>query len=223
MCGRFTLTQPVKVIAKLFELDELPEEFEPRYNVAPSQLVAVVGLKPGGERRGLVRMRWGFVPRWANGPNDGPKPINAKAETVATNAAFRQSFKDRRCLIPTDGFYEWDRLSSTAKQPYLFRPRGEPAAFAGIWDVWRGGAEPLYTCAIITTDANEVVGRFHDRMPAILTKDQFAPWLAATTSADKLLSLLRPLPAADLEAIAVSTRVNSARNEGPECLERAVE
>ena len=142
-------------------------------------------------------MRWGFVPRWAKDPKSGPKPINAKAETVATNAAFRASFRDRRCLIPMTGFYEWVHHPGK-KQPYLFRPRLEPVAFAGIWDIWHGPTEPLYTCAIITVPANDVVMPIHDRMPAILTADQFDPWLSTTATVAELQALLRPFLADEL-------------------------
>jgi len=219
MCGRYALTADSGQIAQWFDLEE-PPMVSVRYNVAPSQLVAVVGLKPGGLRRGLVLMRWGFVPRWSKDPNSGPKPINAKSETIATNAAFRTSFRDRRCLIPMTGFYEWDRREGK-KQPYHFRTLPEPTAFASIWDLWYGPTEPLYTCAIITVAANDVVEPYHDRMPAILRKDHFDTWLCTTATVGELQSLLRPFPADELGSRAVSPTVNSAKNDGLECLESA--
>ena len=119
-----------------FDLPE-PPPLPPRYNVAPSQIVAVVGRKPDSAKRGLVLMSWGFVPRWAKDPRTGPQPINAQAETVASKAPFRDSFRDRRCLIPTDGFFEWETRDGT-KRPHYFRPTFAPVAFAGIWIIWKG-------------------------------------------------------------------------------------
>src|SRR5262245_425678 len=150
MCGRFTLTKTAKAVADLFALPEPPAELKPRYNVAPRQLVAVVGLKRDGVTRGLIHVGWGFVPSWANGPNDGHRPINARAEAVANRHPFKDSFREKRCLVPADGFYEW-AAEGGRKQAYHFRLKsGEPFAFAGVWDCWRGeGGSPLLTCAII--------------------------------------------------------------------------
>jgi len=216
MCGRFNLSENPRTIARHFGLADVPD-LRPRYNVAPSQPVAVVGLKPGGVARGLVLMRWGLVPRWA-GSDDGPKPINARAETVLDRPTFRDSFRQRRCLIPASGFYEW-RKAGGRKQPYHVRRRdGLPLAFAGLWDRWDGPNGPLFTCCIITTAANDLVKPLHDRMPAILGPEDFARWLDPVARPDQLLPLLRPCSSDVLEAVPVGTAVNSPKNDGPECL-----
>jgi putative SOS response-associated peptidase YedK len=190
MCGRYTITAPREAVAKAFGLPDVPN-LDPRYNVAPSQLVAVVGLKPDGKTRGLALLKWGFVPRWAKDSESGPKPVNAKAETVATKAPFKDSFRDRRCLIPADGFYEW-RAEGGEKVAHHFRLRGGGVfAFAGVWDAWQGeGRAPLRTCALITVPPNEVVRPFHDRMPAILLPTQYDLWLDNDTPEGELLGVL---------------------------------
>ncbi len=217
MCGRYTFTMTAAELAEWYGVDP-PADHAPRYNVAPSQLVAVVGRKAGTARRGLVRMRWGFVPRWAADPDAGPKPINAKAETVFTSPAFRLSARDRRCLLPADGFYEWAEVGGK-KRAIHFRPAAVPVAFAGVWDVWRpaGGGDPLYTCAVVTVPANDAVRPFHHRMPAVLPAAAFAPWLDPAATPGLLAALLRPYPLA-LSAAPVGPAVNSPRSDGPECL-----
>ena len=226
MCGRYLFLEgPADLIgefglsAAAGDLPELP----PQYNVAPSQLVAVVGAKPRGAGRGLVRMRWGFVPRWAADPNNGPRPINAKSETAATNPAFRDSFRLRRCLIPASGFYEW-HCTPASKVPHAFRPAdGKPLAFAGLWDVWGAGTpSPLYTCTILTVPANAATKFCHDRMPAILSRDCYAAWLDAATPVDDARAMLTSAPDALLTVTALAPTVNSVRNAGPECLTAAV-
>jgi putative SOS response-associated peptidase YedK len=220
MCARYTLFSPGAAIAKWFHLAEVPG-LEPRYNVAPSQLVAVVGTKASGTGRGLALFRWGFVPHWAAGPN-GPRPVNAKAETVAEKPSFRDSFRHRRCLIPADGFYEW-RTSPQGKQPLFYRLKGgELMALAGIWDVWPGPTEKLFTCAIITTPANTLVEPVHDRMPAILPSEMWDVWLKpAEADPARLLSVLQPFPAERMEVVPASPVVNNSRHEGPDCLAAA--
>jgi putative SOS response-associated peptidase YedK len=220
MCARFTLTTSPAEVAGFFGLDPgLTAGLVPRYNVAPAQLVAVVGLKPDGKTRGLALLRWGFVPRWAADPDSGPRPVNAKAETVATRAPFKDSFRDRRCLVPADGFYEW-LAEGGKKVARHFRLRSDgPFAFAGVWDSWQqDGREPVRTCALITVPANEAVRPVHDRMPAILTPDRFDSWLNPATPLPALLALLIPLPADLLEAVRVGPAVNRVANDGPECL-----
>ncbi len=143
MCGRFTLAADPRTLARAFDIPDVPE-MDPKYNVAPSQVIAVVGLKPDGKRRGLARLRWGLVPHWAQSPTDGPRPINLQAESVAYK--FGSLLRDRRCLIPADGFYEW-KTEGKKKNPQRFTlASGEPFGFAGLWDVWGEGAEKLVTC-----------------------------------------------------------------------------
>jgi putative SOS response-associated peptidase YedK len=216
MCARFTLHSPAELVARRFGLLQAPQ-LEPRYNVAPSQLVAVIGTRAGGGR-GLAMFRWGFVPNWAADAK-GPRPVNAKVETLAEKPTFRDSFRERRCLIPADGFYEW-RTTPDGKKPLFYRLKsGELMALAGVWDVWRGPTDKLFTCAIIITPCNSLIEPVHDRMPAILPPTEWERWLdpALTDSAD-LLPLLRPYPAEEMEAISVSTAVNSSRHEGADCL-----
>jgi putative SOS response-associated peptidase YedK len=218
MCGRFTLSKPVRAVADLFRLAEPPAELRPRYNVAPSQLIAVVGLKPDGRTRGLAQLRWGFVSRHSDTPNPKVRPINAKAESVAYREPFRESFRDRRCLVPTDGFYEWSSRDG-AKAAYHFRPPGnELMAFAGVWDRWDGPGGPILSCAILTVAAVAPVKEYHDRMPLILPPDRWDAWLDPASKVADLMPLLSPPPPGYLEAVRVGSAVNSPRNDGPECL-----
>lgn len=177
MCGRFVLDTPDPVLAQHFRL-VAPPGLPPRYNVAPQQLVAVVGRKPDGVSRGLIRVRWGLVPHWAAAADGGFAPINAKAETVDRLPTFREAVRSKRCLIPASGFYEW-KADGKRKTPHLFRPAaGGVLAFAGLWDRWPG-PPPLLSCCIVTTTANAVVRPFHDRMPVILDPKDYDTWLDA--------------------------------------------
>ena len=219
MCARYTLVVPDGEFQEHFELLS-PPGLQPRYNIAPSQPVAVVGLKADGSARGLVRMNWGFVPRWAKSPTDGPRPVNAKAETVRTSAPFRASFRDRRCLIPATGYFEW-LSDDTGKVPYLFHKRdGGPFAFAGIWDLWKptDGSPPLFTCAIITVEANRTCRLIHNRMPAILEKENYSDWLDSRRPTDAIHELLRSAPDDYLAMRPVNRIVNKAMNNVPDCL-----
>jgi len=217
VCARYTLFTPGYEIAELFELSQVPD-LTPRYNVAPSQLVAVIGTKAGGGGRGLAMFRWGFVPHWANAPT-GPRSVNAKAETIAELPAFRDAFRQRRCLIPADGFYEW-RDTPDGKKPLFYRLRaGKVMALAGIWDCWPGPTEKLFTCAIVTTTANSAVEPVHDRMPVILPREDWDTWLnPAEQESAKLRPILKPYPAEEMEILPVNPVVNNSRHEGPDCL-----
>lgn len=217
MCGRFTIRTSPREVAQLFEVDELPL-FAPRYNVAPSQSVLAARLRSDGSRE-LVPLTWGFVPSWSKDPNSGNRPINIRSETALERPMFRAALRQRRCLIAADGFFEW-LTQGKAKQPYYFqRADGRPFGFAGIWESWRGEGRVLETCALFTTSANETVAPIHDRMPVILAPADFATWLDPTNEDPQtLVSLLRPLPAAELTAQPVSPLVNSPRNDGPECI-----
>ena len=221
MCGRFTLSTATEDVARTFEVPDF-KPLQPRYNVAPSQLVAVIGLKPDGKTRGMIRVTWGFVPHWANDPAAGPKPINAKAETIRWKAPFADSFREKRCVIPADGFFEWG-VEGKKKVAHHFRMTGGgPFAFAGIWDVWKGeGHPPIVSCAIITVPANDLVKPFHDRMPAILNPRDIASWLAHDTPEAGLHGMLTPYPAGLMEAVRVGPAVNKVANDGPECLSPA--
>jgi putative SOS response-associated peptidase YedK len=219
MCGRYALYTPAEAMVRLFGLSSAAD-IEPRYNVAPTQPVAVVRADPSNRRR-LDLLRWGLVPFWASDLAIGNRMINARGETVAEKPAFRQAYRKRRCLIPADGFYEWQK-TSTGKQPWFISPeRGGPLAFAGLWERWddRGRAEPVETCTIITTAANAALAPVHDRMPVILPEQAWTLWLDSATDAPALADLLAPAPEDLLSRRPVSRRVNTPANDGPELLE----
>jgi putative SOS response-associated peptidase YedK len=172
VCARFTLYTEGRLIAERFQLATLPS-LKPRYNIAPSQPLPVIGTKAGGQGRGLAMFRWGFIPNWAQ-DDKGMRPVNARSESIVGSAMFAESFRKRRCLVPADGFYEW-RTEGKRKLPVHFRLKDRaPFAFAGIWDVWKGSSGSVFTCAILTTKPNELTATVHDRMPVILSRDDEA-------------------------------------------------
>lgn len=219
MCGRFNLHSRMNLLLQQFAVEDAPTELLPRYNVAPSQDVLVIRQQDG--RRRIDPMRWGLIPAWAKDPKVGYTMINARSETAAEKPSFRAAMKYRRCLIPADGFYEWKREGKN-KQPYLFRRADElPFAFAGLWEGWDQGTGPIETCTILTTSANELMATIHDRMPVILSPNDYATWLNPDErDAAKLTYLFEPIPADDFVAYPVNPIVNNARNEGPQCMER---
>ena len=225
MCGRFALGATPEAVAELFSLPAVPVIPKPRYNIAPSQDVAVVALRRTGERA-LGMAKWGLVPGWANSPTEGTRPANARAETVATSPVFRDPFRRKRCLVPVSGFYEWrpGPKPSSPRTPYHFRLRsGGPFALAGLWDVWGAGAEKLVTCCTITVPPNAVVAPVHDRMPLVVPREHFDRWLDPATPVARLLAMLVPYPAAEMEAVRVGRAVGNVRNEGPGLIEPAPE
>ncbi len=217
MCGRYSLTSPVESVVQLFALDARPN-LPPRYNIAPTQEVAVLRTEGGARTLGL--MRWGLVPAWAKAVSIGAKMINARAETVAKKPTFRSAFKRRRCLIPADGFYEWQARGRGPKQPYrVTLLEGLPFAFAGLWEAWQEpGGDELASCAIITTKANQLLQEIHPRMPVILDSTDYGQWLDVD-SATPVQSLLRPAPDDWLMAYPVSTRINNVRYDDAACIE----
>jgi putative SOS response-associated peptidase YedK len=218
MCGRYRLSRAKEIIAEHFDIpDEV--EWSPRYNIAPAQRVAVVRQNPEHPVRQFSVMRWGLIPYWAKDANIGYKMINARAETVAEKPAYRESFKNRRCLIPADGFYEWKREGKT-KQPFHFGMHDDSIfAFAGIGDRWKNPqGEVIETCSIITTTPNALLADVHDRMPVILPVDDYDLWLdPGFKHTDDLKELLRPYDATLMRRYPVSTRVNLVKNDDPEC------
>lgn len=222
MCGRFTRSSPPQAIA-----DELGMPVEtiasatPRFNVCPSEEVLVVarGAREDGEAMRAGMMRWGLVPWFARDPKAGPRAINARAETLATNRTFRDAFARRRCLVVADGFYEWRRVGAE-RQPWLIRLRSRrPFVFAGVWDRWKPPTgEPIVSCAIVTCDANGVVRPIHDRMPVIVPVSARAAWLGRDADPAALRDVLRPYPDDEMEAYRVSKLVNAPRNDSAECI-----
>ncbi len=216
MCGRFTFTDP-RALAEAYGVTGPIPEFAPRYNVAPSQAIPVIALKRDGLGRGVAMLKWGLVPHWAADPKSGPRPINVRAESLGS-PTFRDAFRARRCLIPADGFYEWSTVGKKKIATHFRLASGAPFAFAGLWDFWTDGSERLATCAIITTEANAVVGAVHDRMPAIVPATRYAAWLSNETDPVERLDLLQPYPSDELVGRTVGSAVNSPRVDGPDCL-----
>lgn len=235
MCGRYVSASSPALLADRFDVTEidLENDVEPDYNVAPRAQVMVVRQRD--DRRVLSRVRWGFVPSWAKDASIGDRMINARAEGLATKAAYRRSFARKRCLIPADGFYEWQVVAPPAtpkgrpkKQPvFVHRRDGEPMAFAGLWSVWKvpedlevegvGDDGWLRSCTIVTTRANELLLPVHDRMPVLLPESAWARWLdPENDDVEELATLLVPAPDEELELWPVSTAVNKPENTGPE-------
>ena len=210
---------PVHVLAELVEIGEYPSSLTPSYNIAPTQEVAAVVEEDG--KRQLRMLHWGLIPSWAKDPAIGNKMINARAETVSEKPSFRTAFKKRRCLIVADGFYEW-RKTDNGKQPHHIRMEdGSPFAFAGLWETWRNGQE-IRSCAIITTEANDLMGEIHHRMPVILPPENYGVWLDPDFGEkEALTALLKPYPSDEMEAYAVSRRVNKPANNDPSVVEPA--
>jgi putative SOS response-associated peptidase YedK len=223
MCGRFVSASSPDEIARYFDAEAPEALLEPSYNVAPTNDIYAV-LSDGGVRR-LDAFHWGLVPIWAKDPKAGAKMINARAETLASKNAYKPAFKRRRCLIPADGFYEWKKIpGQKTKQPhFIHRPDGEPLAFAGLWEVWRGPdrqGEPLRSCTIVTTSANETMQPLHDRMPVILPASAWDEWLdPANDDIETLGKLLVPAPPQLIVTYPVSTEVNNVRNKGAELVQ----
>jgi len=217
VCARFTLYTEARLIAERFQLAALPS-LTPRYNISPSQQLPVIGAKAGGHGRGLAMFRWGLIPHWAQ-DDKGMRPVNARAENIAGSAMFGDSFRDRPCIVPADGFYEW-RTENRKKLPVHFRLKDRSLfGFAGIWDVWKGPNGTVFTCAILTTEPNELTATVHNRMPVILSREDEGAWLdAALKDLAKLVPMLRSYPAADMEAVPANPAMNKPTVEGPQCL-----
>jgi len=221
MCGRYTLTSSGEDLALAFDLSELPLVV-PRYNMAPTQEAAVVRvLEPGGPRR-LDPLKWGLIPFWAKEASIGNKMINARAESVAEKPSYKSSFKNKRCLVAADGFYEWKK-EGKAKQPYLIRRTDKkPFAFAGLWSSWRNpeqDGQRVQTFTILTTSANDLMRPLHDRMPVILDRENFDLWLDPKMGdTEALQKLLVPHAVEGFEAFPVSRVVNSPANDVADCI-----
>ncbi len=244
MCGRYASSRRPEDLAEEFEIDAatltetVTEPLPVDFNVAPTKEVYAVVTRPPAEdepgQRQLRVIRWGLVPFWAKDPSIGSRMINARMETVDQKPAFRQAFAKRRCLIPADGFFEWyptEQLGKNGKplkQPFFIHPKdGSVMAMAGLYEIWRDPTRAeddpqrfRWTCTILTTTAEDAVGRIHDRMPLLVEPERYAAWLDPTSNdPEELKRLLAPLPPGRLEAYPVSTQVNNVRHNGPELLE----
>jgi len=219
MCGRFTLTVDPAQIEDVFSDYDFPNQFAPRFNIAPTQPVLAI---PNNAKNKADFFLWGLIPSWSKDPSIGNKLINARGETLAEKPSFRGSFKYKRCLIPVDGFYEWkSHPGSTSKTPYFIHMKDrKPFAFAGLWDEWQSpDGDSVRTCTIITTDPNELMSTLHSRMPVILHPDDYAIWLdPAPQTPEKLMHLIKPFPTENMSAYPVSTLVNKPGNDRPECV-----
>lgn len=222
MCGRFLLFSSPDLLRQAFGFAGAPN-LPARYNIAPTQEVAIVRRAGDGLARELATARWGLVPSWARDAKVGYSTFNARGEGVAGKPAFREAFRRRRCLVPADGFYEWRKLDGgKVKQPFLIRRRDRaPFAFAGLWELWRGPDGPMTSATIVTTRANATMATLHDRQPVILAATDHDRWLDPARGGPP--DLLGPCPDDWLELTPVSARINNARNEGAELLEGALD
>ena len=219
MCGRFEIHSTLEIIARVFGIDSITFDYQPSYNIAPSQDILLV--VNDGERR-LMQSRWGFVPSWSKELTAGYKMINARAESVAEKPSFREAFLHQRCLVVADGFYEWKK-EGTKKRPFYIRLKsGKPIGFAGLYNVWKSPeGERICTSTIITTDANEIVQPLHDRMPVIASPDAYDLWLDPDVHDKSLLqNILKPYPSAELDVYEVTPKVNSPKNNAPENIQK---
>ncbi len=220
MCGRFAQYSSLSSLKKTLTIDKVTCDMTPSYNVAPTQEVLAV-LHHEGNRLG--KLHWGLVPQWANDLSMAPKMINARAETLSEKPAFRNAYKNRRCVIPADGFYEWEKQKKGKRPMYFTLPSKEPFVFAGLWETWKGDTdENYYSCTIITADAVGPIQKIHHRMPVILTPEAVESWLdPLMKDTEKLNEILRTGHVPDVEGIIVSEFVNSVKNNGSSCIEPA--
>ena len=223
MCGRYSQRQSAKIIAQAFQVDEVPT-LEPRYNIARTQSVPTVLQTSAATNRQFKMLHWGLIPSWAKDSKMGAKLINARGETVAEKPAFRSAFRQRRCLVLADGFYEWQQQEQKKqKQPFYFRLSDErPFAFAGLWEHWKGeDGEEIESCTLLTTEANELMQPIHNRMPVILDPKDYDLWLDLEVKKQELLQpLLHPYRSEEMTAYPVSKVVNKPSNDSAECIER---
>jgi putative SOS response-associated peptidase YedK len=223
MCGRYTRRGDKQRIAEAMGAGVPVFEIGPSYNVAPQTFQPVVRLNRDTGEREIVLMRWGLIPFWGKDQKIAFSTINAKAETISTNASFREAIRSRRCLVPADAFYEWQKLDAKTKRPYAIALKsGEVYAFAGLWERWKDKKTQtaLETFTIITTDPNEVVERLHSRMPVIIPRKDYDRWLSPGDPARLPLDLLRPYPAEEMTAWKVDAKVGNVRNDTQELIER---
>jgi putative SOS response-associated peptidase YedK len=219
MCGRYRLSRRKQIIEEHFDTVTGEEDWSPRYNIAPSQPVPIIRQHPKEPRRELSLVRWGLIPSWSKDASNAARMINARLETAATLPAFRDALKSRRCIVPADAFYEWQRTGKT-KQPYCFEiGDGELFAFAGLWERWKDPTGNwAKTCATLTTTPNAITSAVHDRMPVILDPDAYDVWLdPGFRDVAAASEMLKPYDARLMRCYAVSARVNHVANDDAEC------
>lgn len=221
MCGRFTLATPASKLIEIFGLREFPS-ISPRYNIAPSQQVICIRADET-QQTTATSLRWGLVPAWAKDLTIGYRMINARSETAAEKPAFRHAFRSQRCLIPADGFYEWQKTGSKSKQPWYIQLNDEqPFAFAGLWETWQprsGALGPVESCTILTTAANRDLASLHERMPVFLAASDYGAWLSDKSSVGQLQHLMKPLEEGLLKRHRVASLVGKVQNDVPQCRE----
>lgn len=222
MCGRYTLAKDLAEIKKRFDVSEAPKTYKPRYNIAPTQQVPIILFDGEKQVRKMGLVHWGLIPVWADDPSIGNRMINARAETIAEKASFKTLFKKRRCIVPADSFYEWKKVSAKEKIPIrLLLKNEEVFGFAGLWTTWKPEkGDPIASCTIITTEANELMTDIHHRMPAILDIKDVKVWIDPSVADEDLLqSFLKPYPSKKMKCYPVSRFVNSPSNDTAKCIE----
>jgi len=216
MCGRYSLTKPIKTIQEHFMAKLIFSDHSARYNIAPSQTVpVVVAAEDGLEIRPL---RWGLIPHWSKDEKMGQRLINARAETVDEKPSFRDAFRHKRCLVPADGFFEWQAQDKEKVPQYITRKDRALMAFAGLWSEWKSADQTLNTFTIITTQANRELLSVHHRMPVIIAPESYTIWTSANSGRDLLKNLLQPFPEGLLEHFPISKKINSPKNDSEDCL-----
>lgn len=222
MCGRFSLKSTMRAIEDEFSIERSDIDFQPRYNIAPTQNIAAIIQD---ETRKLTTLRWGLIPSWAKDPTIGNRMINARSETLLEKPSFKAAFKKRRCLIIADGFFEWKKSRQEKIPMYIYLKDENLFTFAGIWETWRSGdGKAIHSCAIITTSPNEFMSSIHNRMPVILSKNNRDSWLDTSNQTEKhLIDLLKPYPSEAMAAHQVSKIVNSPLNDIPACIKPVID
>ena len=224
MCNRYRLTHSKQYLSERFEAEASDEELEdrPRYNIAPTQQVVIVRKEHGEKMRQLTTMRWGLIPSWAKDASIGARTLNARSETVTTTPAFRESIRRKRCLIPADGFYEWQKMGSV-KQPYCFEVgEGDVFALAGLWDEWTSpDGEIIESCTILTTEPNTLVSDLHNRMPVIVPPEKYEVWLDPdVTDFAEIRDILQSYEPTLMRRYPVSTKLNNSKHDDAESAAR---
>jgi len=220
MCGRFVRCSTLKEIAHYFDIEQPSFEFEPSYNVTPSQDIIIINNR--GVKQ-IVKCHWGFVPPWSKDLSVGYKMINARSETVAEKPSFKNAFRKQRCLVVANGFYEWQKEKNRKVPVYISLKSGKPFGFAGLYTVWISPeGKKICTCTILTTESNDLIAPIHDRMPVIIPRDKEDLWLdPAVNDVDKLKDLLTSIPSEEMVITKVSDRVNSPRYNSPDNIKPA--